>query len=220
MLQDNEPSTKRRTRAKGEKSRQAILTAAMVVIAKRGLHAITHRAIAAEAGVPLSLTTYFFTSLQDLIEQTFDHFVEMAASDNAELLRRMAEYIGAIPPEQIAKPEVRERIHGEISQALSSFIVETARNHFVGISVELNYLQLSGLDDGLMRKVKAYRENLVGKIAKLVVPFAPEQPEIDASLVLGMVHRLEFDCINRADPPPRERVEAEVRRLVGFILKV
>jgi AcrR family transcriptional regulator len=220
LLAEADAPVRRKTRAKGEKSRQAILTAAMVVIAKRGLHAVTHRAIAAEAGVPLSLTTYFFSSLQDLIEQTFDHFVVMAASDNAELLRRMNAYIADIPDDEIGKPEVRRRIKVDICGALSRFIIGTAERHYVGVAVELNYLQLSRLDGELSRKVAAYRANLVSLIARMVRRFDAEQPEVDASLILGIVHRLEFECINRPEAMLRERIEAEVARMVGYILKV
>jgi len=214
-----EPASRRKTRAKGEKSRQAILTAAMVVIAKKGLHAVTHRAIAAEAGVPLSLTTYFFTSLQDLIDQTFDHFVAMTATDNARLLEQIAGFVNAASPERFADPAMRKRLHQEVSAALSAFILHEADVHSVGIAVELNYLYLFRLTENLAAKVLAYRNNLVAEIAKLIQPIAPEQPEIDASLVLGMVHRLEFDCINRPHAALREQVENEVSRLVGFVLK-
>ena len=218
-LPPSEPVTRRKTRAKGEKSRQAILTAAMVVIAKKGLHAVTHRAIAAEAGVPLSLTTYFFTSLQDLIDQTFDHFVVMTATDHAQLLAEIASFVSAVPPAYFADPVARKHLHREVCAALSRFILHESEVHSVGIAVELNYLYLFRLTEELAAKVLAYRNNLVAEIAKLIRPIVPEQPEVDASLVLGMVHRLEFDCINRPHAALREQVESEVSRLVGYILK-
>jgi AcrR family transcriptional regulator len=215
-LPDTAP--RRKTRAKGEKSRQAILTAAMIVIAKRGLHAATHRAIASEAGVPLSLTTYFFTSLNDLIEQTFDHFVNVTASDNGALLANVDAYRQQYTPEQLAAPAVRRMVHAEISKTLSDFILTMAAEHSVSIAVELNYLHLFCHSPSLTAKVSAYRDMQVARIADLIRPYAPEQPEVDASLVLGLIHRLEFDCINRPDAMPREQVEAEVARLVAFIL--
>lgn len=216
----NDGSPKRKTRAKGEKSRQAILTAAMVVIAKRGLHAVTHRAIAAEAGVPLSLTTYFFTSLSDLIEQTFDHFVSVTASDNGALLAQIAAYREHYTPEQVGEPATLRRVHQEISRTLSEFILLMAAEHSVSIAVELNYLHLFRHTPELTAKVSAYRAQQVERIANLIRPYAPEQPEIDASLVLGLIHRLEFDCINRPSAMSREMVESEMARLVGFVLKV
>src|SRR5690606_30300634 len=47
-------------RRRSEVRRQAILDAAMRIIVRDGVRAVRHRAVAAEAGVPLSATTYYF----------------------------------------------------------------------------------------------------------------------------------------------------------------
>jgi DNA-binding transcriptional regulator YbjK len=57
-------------RARGEASRQAILDATVRVIAAGGLTSVTHRAVAAEAGVSTALTTYHFATLDDLLQAT------------------------------------------------------------------------------------------------------------------------------------------------------
>ena len=46
--------------ARGERRHDAILEAALRVIAERGVSAVTHRAVAAEAAVPLYSTTNNF----------------------------------------------------------------------------------------------------------------------------------------------------------------
>jgi DNA-binding transcriptional regulator YbjK len=57
------------TTARGEARRTAILDAALHLVARGGPRAVTHRAVAAEAGVPLAATTYYFASRDDLIGQ-------------------------------------------------------------------------------------------------------------------------------------------------------
>ena len=57
-------------RARGEASRQAILDATVRVIAAGGLTSVTHRAVAAEAGVSAASTTYHFATLEDLLKAT------------------------------------------------------------------------------------------------------------------------------------------------------
>jgi DNA-binding transcriptional regulator YbjK len=57
-------------RARGEASRQAILDATIRVIAAGGLTSVTHRAVAAEAGVSTASTTYHFATLDDLLQAT------------------------------------------------------------------------------------------------------------------------------------------------------
>lgn len=56
--------------ARGSARRTAILDAALRLVARGGPRAVTHRAVAAEAGVPLAATTYYFASRDDLIGQT------------------------------------------------------------------------------------------------------------------------------------------------------
>jgi TetR/AcrR family transcriptional regulator, regulator of biofilm formation and stress response len=70
---------------KGERRREEILRAALRLIGARGADAVTHRAVAEEAGVPLSATTYYFASKEQLLEQT----LLMAAREETERLERL-----------------------------------------------------------------------------------------------------------------------------------
>ncbi|WP_167487778.1 TetR/AcrR family transcriptional regulator [Nocardia terpenica] len=59
-------------RAAGQAKRTALLEAAVEVIAEGGVNAATHRAIARRAGVPLSTTSYFFASIDELVVAAMD----------------------------------------------------------------------------------------------------------------------------------------------------
>ena len=52
---------------KGERRRQALVSAAAELLSEGGFDAIRHRAVAERAGMPLAATTYYFSSLEDLI---------------------------------------------------------------------------------------------------------------------------------------------------------
>ena len=51
------------SRQGSEQRRQDILDAAMRIVVRDGVRAVRHRAVAAEAAVPLSATTEIYTSL-------------------------------------------------------------------------------------------------------------------------------------------------------------
>ena len=70
---------------KGERRREEILRATLRVIGAHGADAVTHRAVAQEAGVPVSATTYYFASKDELLEQTF----LLAAREETERLERL-----------------------------------------------------------------------------------------------------------------------------------
>lgn len=55
------------TTPKGEARRAALVAAAADLVATRGPDAVSHRAVAAAAGVPLAATTYYFHDLPDLL---------------------------------------------------------------------------------------------------------------------------------------------------------
>jgi len=50
-----------------------ILDATVQVIARAGTGAVTHRAVAKEASVPLAATTYYFSSREDLLASAFEY---------------------------------------------------------------------------------------------------------------------------------------------------
>jgi len=76
-------------RARGEKRREELLRAALRVIGERGVGQTTHRAVAIEAGVPPATTTYYFSSIDDLLEEALRLFVHEEVARLAELADRL-----------------------------------------------------------------------------------------------------------------------------------
>jgi DNA-binding transcriptional regulator YbjK len=64
---DERLGTPVRRRRRDPHRRQRIADAATVVIMRDGVFTLTHRAVAAEAGVPLGSTTYYFADLDALL---------------------------------------------------------------------------------------------------------------------------------------------------------
>jgi TetR/AcrR family transcriptional regulator, regulator of biofilm formation and stress response len=70
---------------KGEARREVILRATLALIGEHGPDAVTHRAVAERAGVPLSATTYWFESKEALLQET----LLLAAREEVERLERL-----------------------------------------------------------------------------------------------------------------------------------
>jgi len=76
---------------KGAARRDALLEAVIRLLESDGPSAVTHRAVAREAGVPLAAATYYFASIDDLlvsamkraVEQQSDMFAGLAHGDIA-----------------------------------------------------------------------------------------------------------------------------------------
>ena len=78
-------------RARGAASRQAIVDAACRVLVARGLNAVTHRAVASEAGVSLARTTYHFPTVESLLQTVLRHLTDQF---DARLVTLLAEARG------------------------------------------------------------------------------------------------------------------------------
>lgn len=74
--------------------RQQVLDATLLVIAEHGVHAVTHRAVAAAGGVPLASTTYHFASKDELVRETLALVVDRSV--------QLAEQLCADPPGDVA----------------------------------------------------------------------------------------------------------------------
>ncbi|MFD7507714.1 TetR/AcrR family transcriptional regulator [Streptomyces sp. NPDC059850] len=72
--------------------RQRLIDAAIAVVGERGIAGLSHRAVAAEADVPLGSTTYHFASLDDLLVAALDQV-------NAEWLADVERWERDAPPE-------------------------------------------------------------------------------------------------------------------------
>ncbi|GAA5187924.1 hypothetical protein GCM10023322_37380 [Rugosimonospora acidiphila] len=67
-------------RARGAARRGQIVEATLRLIETGGVAAVRHRAVAAEAGVPLAATTYYFATLDDLLVAALTEAAERSAA--------------------------------------------------------------------------------------------------------------------------------------------
>jgi DNA-binding transcriptional regulator YbjK len=73
-------------RLRGERRRAALLEAVLTIVERDGVAGVTHRAVAAEAGVSLASTTYHFATLDDLLVAAL---TESCAELTADLTARL-----------------------------------------------------------------------------------------------------------------------------------
>lgn len=71
---------------KGERRRQALIVAAAELLLEGGFDSVRHRAVAQRAGLPLAATTYYFSSLEELVVGAVEY---SARSELAEMRTRI-----------------------------------------------------------------------------------------------------------------------------------
>jgi TetR/AcrR family transcriptional regulator, regulator of biofilm formation and stress response len=190
--QERNPSQER-SRAR----RDALLRAAVELIAEGGVRAVTHRAVAGRARVPLAATTYYFESIQHLTEEALRRHV----TERVRELNKLAEAAanGSRTADQVARRFVTALLARDRDATIAQFEVflEAARNPALRESVtealdtfeQLAYLTLSGL--GARRPVQA-----AAAFVAVVNGFAlnglarPRPPEDDAADLLEAMRAL------------------------------
>jgi TetR/AcrR family transcriptional regulator, regulator of biofilm formation and stress response len=156
--------------------RLLLLQTTLKLIATGGVDAVSHRAVADLAEVPLGSTTYWFASRQDMLREALEHFARMEIATLREQLagvlgkrlshrrlvdeftahllfqlgegrwRAVAEY--ALVQEATRQPEL-ERVCGEWTEAWEELLTEVFAS-FGANSPELEARMFLAMLDGLL----------------------------------------------------------------------
>jgi DNA-binding transcriptional regulator YbjK len=116
-METQEATGSRRMRRNDPDRRARIARAAIAVVAERGIDGLTHRAVAAAAGVPLGSTTYHFETLDDLLEVA----LRQAAEDNVARLRAWEQ---SLPPDTEFAAALAELVMGYVWEQYPDTVVE------------------------------------------------------------------------------------------------
>lgn len=77
------------TQSRGARRRRALLDATLRVVARDGAAGASHRAVAAEAGVPLGSTTYYFQSREQMLLAGLRHAADTEVARIDERVREL-----------------------------------------------------------------------------------------------------------------------------------
>lgn len=91
-------------RANDPQRKEKIIHATLEAIKEHGIQAVTHRKIAAIAGVPLGSLTYYFSGIDDLLSAAFGQFTEIMSE-------QYQAYFADVSNKQQACVAIAEMIH-------------------------------------------------------------------------------------------------------------
>lgn len=210
---------KRGTRPRGEQTRRKILDATLSVIAREGVRGTTHRAIAKEAGVQLSLTTYYFKDLNELISLAFQSFMDRDYDALTRQWQRAFSYLDQFSPDHLAEPETRCRITDYCTKRIVDHVRHGLVDHPEGLAVEHQFFYEALNEPRLQELSSLHRQRLLQPIVRFCEYFNTTDPETDANLLFGTITRLEYQALPAApDHVDYKSIRSEVRRIVGWIV--
>jgi DNA-binding transcriptional regulator YbjK len=175
--------------------RESILDAALGLIAERGVEQLTHRSVAAAAGVPLGSTTYYFASRDELVREAFRRYV-------ARVLGLLTEILAESRPTDAV--------------GLVDFLVEVARREVSGrwtVIVEYELMLRAARDPELAADFRRYERALTSGLAEALEALGAPQPFDTARTLIALVRGFELDGLTRPDAD----IEDLARRLIPIV---
>lgn len=166
-----------------------IARSALTVIAEQGIDGLTHRKVAAAAGVPLGSTTYYFASLDDLVAAALTE----AADRSVEELRSW---------------DARLPADVDLAAALADFVVASITEHREHTVAEYN-LYAVALHRPNLRRAAAEWDNALAEV--FIARTDPVTGQLIATLTCGLL----MQAVLSEQAPPRADLDALFRRALA-----
>ncbi|MGW5051254.1 TetR/AcrR family transcriptional regulator [Actinokineospora sp. NPDC004072] len=170
--------------------RLRILEAACALIAEAGVGALTHRRVAARAGVPVGATTYYFTTLDELATAAIAHARELAAGE----LKAWQAALAAAP---------------DVPAAVAELTADYLADHRPWSVVEHQLYAAAAHRPELRPLARAWSE---GTVAALAPRIGPDAARAVAVFLDGVV----LDALVRGAPADRDLIARAVSALLAI----
>ncbi|WP_421117914.1 TetR/AcrR family transcriptional regulator [Aquihabitans daechungensis] len=185
-------------RASAQRRRVALLEAAAELAAEIGAGAVTHRAVAARAGVPLSTTSYFFSSIDELVTEALRMGATERVSD-FDATERVAVLSVDVPIDAV--------IDAVVDQTLAS-----SRN---AQGSQLEYLLAAGRQPELQPEASAVVGRVVERVAGQLQRTGAVRSDEAAWAITALGDGAMLHRFAQVDGDARERLSSGLRLLIA-----
>jgi DNA-binding transcriptional regulator YbjK len=176
---------------KGSARREPILRATLELIGERGPDAVTHRAVAERAGLPVAATTYWFESKEQLLQEA----LRLVAREETERLERL---VLDLAPRDLDATEWA----GAVAATLAADVAEDPVRHVALIELVLEGTRRPWLRDEVARWQAAHL-----RLAELGLRAAGSpDPAADAPLVVATLTGLVLGRLTTPHPSFEEAI--------------
>ncbi|WP_053162148.1 TetR/AcrR family transcriptional regulator [Pseudomonas sp. P1.8] len=207
------------SRQGSEQRRQDILDAAMRIVVRDGVRAVRHRAVAAEAQVPLSATTYYFKDIDDLLTDTFAQYVERSAAYMAKLWVNNEGLLRDMIASGDGSPQARSNLADDIARLMADYVhrqLVTRREHLLA---EQAFRQEALLNPRLAVLVRSHQQILLQGSCQLFQVLGSREPQQDAKVLTAIIGRMEYQgLINDTEPVAEEEMLGNLTRYMHLVL--
>jgi DNA-binding transcriptional regulator YbjK len=186
---------RRASREKSEQRRRQILEATMRIIVRDGVRGVRHRAVAAEAEVPLAATTYYFKDIHELIADAFTLYTEWAL-----------DYVNQFAADfRVTAHDIREMDLTDRAQQLEAIerLVEKLAGFCRGKLTEDTHMLISEqafryevfVEDRVRRLAIMHRDATSAAVREITELMGSQMVEEDSAIVMAILHSIEYQLL-------------------------
>ena len=208
-------------RSKGEQTRLKILKAAIEVIASTGIKGTTHRAVAEKADTQLSLTTYYFKDIKQLVREALELNSNTFLSSYEKDWNNIFGLIDNLNAAQLRKVSVKEDVCNRLSKVAAEHFYFNIANRPAGLAVE----QICFTEMNYQSEIKdiaiKHSESLIKPFVKLASYFNKVDPEVDAELTMIAITRLQYKYLSEnEDTVDKDLILRLLKRQFGWLMGI
>lgn len=208
-------------RQNSEKRRRAILEAALRIIVKDGVRGVRHRAVAKEADVPLSATTYYFSDIQELIRDAFALFIENSLENLfTPTLQMFLDGLDSLGPDTIKHPEKREKLLAMLNQVLTTYLYDSFEEKRDYRLIESTLINESIRDPSLRPTLALYRKKMHELIAQGAALLKLDNVELIPDVLMMVFYHLQYNLMLGEEFMSKEQADHIVRASLDHWVKL
>ncbi len=189
---------------RGVQRRRELLEAVLRLVARKGVSAVTHRAVAAEANVSLRATTYYFATKEDMIREAFRFFTEQSLEmidDTAGLFMKL------------------EVVPETATDLLAEQVRRESRNPNTSWAAEFELMLAIAREPSFAPEYREFQLRIDERLQAVMEILGSADPARDARIVLAFMRGFELEQLSRPNRKARDgNFKGDLNRLINSLV--
>ncbi|MEM9173876.1 MAG: TetR family transcriptional regulator [Myxococcota bacterium] len=201
-----EAATPRGPYAPGERRKERLLEALLRLISREGLGAVSHRSVAAEAGIPAGSVTYYFPKRIDLVRGAF-----------SDLARRQLDRIEALLLDDLDTLDVE----AVAALATENVFRELDEDSAASARTEFELILAISRDPDLAPEYRAFQQRLADLQERGARALGSVNPERDGRIFQAFLRGVQLEAL-AAHPEARrdpDQIRSDLVRLLEALIE-
>ena len=219
MSVTNELTVKKR-RSKGERTKHLILESAIAILAKQGIKGATHRAIASHANIQLSLTTYYFKDIQELVQQAFELNSANVINEVTDLWQPTLDLVDKYSKADLRRVSVRVELREKIANLLVKMITDNAANNRQQLIVEQQLFSEIQVTSALSLIAKQHYLAQLQPCLQLCQYFTQDGVAVNAEILLSQIQQVTYRQLLAENNENIDRLADVIRQILAIVIRL